>query len=72
MLNVTPNHLSQSIKIASAKNTSSFINDRILSEAKSLIQFTDFNIAEIAYQLNFSDPADFGKLFKKHTDQTPL
>jgi AraC family transcriptional regulator, transcriptional activator of pobA len=72
MLNVTPNHLSQSIKIASGKNASGFINDRILSEAKSLIQFTDFDIAEIAYQLNFSDPANFGKFFKKHTDQTPL
>jgi AraC-like DNA-binding protein len=44
----------------------------LLSEAKSLIQFTDFDIAEIAYQLNFSDPANFGKFFKKHTDQTPL
>lgn len=72
LLNVTPNHLSQSVKSASDKNALSYINDRILSEAKSLIQFTDFDIAEIAYQLNFSDPANFGKFFKKHTDQTPL
>ena len=72
MLNVTPNHLSQSIKSASDKNALSYINERLLSEAKSLIQFTDFDIAEIAYQLNFSDPANFGKFFKKHTDQTPL
>lgn len=72
LLNVTPNHLSQSVKSASDKNALSFINDRLLSEAKSLIQFTDFDIAEIAYQLNFSDPANFGKFFKKHTDQTPL
>ena len=72
LLNVTPNHLSQSIKSASDKNALSYINERLLSEAKSLIQFTDFDIAEIAYQLNFSDPANFGKFFKKHTDQTPL
>lgn len=72
MLNVTPNHLSQSIKIASQKNASSFINDRILSEAKSLIKFTELDIAEIAYQLNFSDPSNFGKFFKKYTNQTPL
>jgi AraC-like DNA-binding protein len=72
LLNVTPNHLSRSIKSASHKNALSFINDRLLSEAKSLIQFTDFDIAEIAYQLNFSDPANFGKFFKKHTGQTPL
>jgi len=72
LLNVTPNHLSQSVKFASEKNALSFINERVLSEAKSLIQFTEYDIAEIAYQLNFSDPANFGKFFKKHTDLTPL
>jgi len=72
LLNVTPNHLSQSVKSASGKNALSYINERLLSEAKSLIQFTDFDIAEIAYQLNFSDPANFGKFFKKHTAHTPL
>lgn len=72
MLNVTPNHLSQSVKSASGKNALSYISERLLDEAKSIIQFTDLDIAEIAYQLNFSDPANFGKFFKKHTDQTPL
>jgi AraC family transcriptional regulator, transcriptional activator of pobA len=72
LLNVTPNHLSQSIKAASGKNALNYINDRLITEAKSLIQFTDFDMAEIAYQLNFSDPANFGKFFKKHTDHTPL
>jgi AraC-like DNA-binding protein len=72
LLFVTPNHLSQSVKEASEKNALSFINERIMSEAKSLIQFTQFDIAEIAYQLNFSDPANFGKFFKKHSGQTPL
>lgn len=72
LLNVTPNHLSQSVKAASDKNALTFLNERLLSEAKSLIQFTEFDIAEIAYRLNFSDPANFGKFFKKHTEQTPL
>jgi AraC family transcriptional regulator, transcriptional activator of pobA len=72
LLNVTPNHLSQSVKAASGKNALGYINDRLITEAKSLIQFTDFDMAEIAYQLNFSDPANFGKFFKKHTDHTPL
>ncbi len=72
MMNVTPNHLSQSVKTASGKNALGFINERLLNEATSLIQFTGFDIAEIAYQLNFSDPANFGKFFKKHTHLTPL
>ena len=72
LLSITPNHLSQSVKAASGKNALSYINDRLLREAKSLIQFTDYDISEIAYQLNFSDPANFGKFFKKHTELTPL
>lgn len=72
MLNVTANYLSQSVKSASDKNALAFINERLLDEAKSIIQFTNLDISEIAYQLNFSDPANFGKFFKKHTNQTPL
>lgn len=72
LLNVTPNHLSRSVKSASDKNALSFINDRLISEAKSLIQFTDMDMAEVAYRLNFTDPANFGKFFKKHIHQTPL
>jgi AraC-like DNA-binding protein len=72
LLSVSANHLSQSIKSATSKNALSFINDRLLMEAKTLIQFTEMDIAQIAYQLNFSDPANFGKFFKKHTGMTPL
>jgi YesN/AraC family two-component response regulator len=72
MLNVTPNYLSQSIKSISDKNALSYINEKLLDEAKSIIQYTELDISEIAYQLNFSDPANFGKFFKKHTNLTPL
>jgi AraC-like DNA-binding protein len=72
LLSVTANHLSQSIKLATGKNALSFISDRIMTEAKSIIQYSDFDIAEIAYQLNFTDPANFGKFFKKHANLTPI
>ena len=72
MLHVTANHLSQSIKLASARNASAYINERLLNEAKSIIRFTDLDLAQLAYQLNFSDLANFGKFFKKHTNKTPL
>lgn len=72
LLNITPHHLSQSIKAASQRNALSYINDRIMAEAKTLIRHTDMNMAEIAYQLDFSDPANFGKFFKKHAGLTPL
>lgn len=72
LLFVTPNHLSQTVKVVSDKNALSFINERLMTEAKSMIQFSTMDIAEIAYQLNFSDPANFGKFFKKHAEVTPV
>jgi AraC family transcriptional regulator, transcriptional activator of pobA len=72
LLSVTPNHLSQTIKQVSGKNALAFINERIMTEAKSMIQFSSLDIAEIAYQLHFSDSSNFGKFFKKHADVTPL
>jgi AraC family transcriptional regulator, transcriptional activator of pobA len=56
----------------SGKNALSFINERIITEVKTIIQFTNLDMAEIAYQMNFSDPANFGKFFKKHAGVTPL
>ncbi|NML40635.1 helix-turn-helix transcriptional regulator [Chitinophaga sp. G-6-1-13] len=72
LLHITPNHLSQVIKAASGKNALSHINERVVTEAKSLILYTKFTMAEIAYQLNFSDPANFGSFFKKQMGLTPL
>ncbi len=71
MLSVSTNYLSQAVKQASGKNALSFIVARVAVEARSLVLYTDLQIAEIAYQLNFSDPANFSKFFKKHTGQTP-
>jgi AraC family transcriptional activator of pobA len=71
LLSVSANYLSQAVKQASGKNALSFIAARVATEARSLILYTDLNIAEIAYQLNFSDSANFSKFFKKHTGKTP-
>lgn len=72
LLSITPNHLSQSIKMVSGKNALSFIADRLSQEAKSLMLYTDFDVSEISYQLGFSDPANFGKFFKKEVGISPL
>jgi AraC family transcriptional regulator, transcriptional activator of pobA len=71
MLSVTANYLSQSVKQVSGKNALAFISERLAGEAKSLILYTDSGIAEIAYQLNFSDPANFGKFFRGQTGESP-
>lgn len=72
MLSITPKYLSEYIKSNTGCNALSMIHDRIMTEAKSLILYTNMDIAEICYQLNFSDPANFSKFFRKYTDLTPL
>ncbi len=71
LLSITPNHLSQTIKAVSGKNALSYISERLVREAKSLLLYTDFSISEIAYRLGFSDPANFGKFFKKESGMPP-
>jgi AraC family transcriptional activator of pobA len=71
MLAVTANYLSQCVKQVSGKNALTFIAARLAAEAGALIQYTDMEITEIAYQLNFSDPANFGKFFKKQIGLSP-
>jgi AraC family transcriptional activator of pobA len=72
LLFVTPNHLSQVVKSVSGKNALHFINERVLSEARSFISYTELGIAEISYRVGFSDPSNFGKFFKKHTGLSPF
>ena len=71
IMSVTPKHLSSSIKATSGKNALSHINDRLTVEAKSLMLYTDMDITRICYQLNFSDPANFSKFFKKQVGVSP-
>ncbi|MGY3211870.1 helix-turn-helix domain-containing protein [Mucilaginibacter sp. HD30] len=71
LLSVSANYLSQAVKQASGKNALSFIAARVATEARSLVLHTHLHIAEIAYQLNFSDSANFSKFFKKQTGKTP-
>ncbi|MBO9730276.1 MAG: helix-turn-helix domain-containing protein [Chitinophaga sp.] len=71
MLSVSSNYLSQSVKQVSGRNALSFIAERLATEAKSLIQYTNFEIAQIAYQLNFSDPTNFGRFFRKQVGMSP-
>ncbi|MEO0527158.1 MAG: helix-turn-helix domain-containing protein [Bacteroidota bacterium] len=72
LLNVTPNHLSDTIKSSTGKNALHHINQRLLLEAKNLLKYGNEDIKQIAYTLNFASPSHFGKFFKKHTLKTPV
>ena len=70
-LSVHVNHLNRSIKTVTGKPTTVHISERIVGEAKALLKFTDWNVAEIAYSLGFEYPSHFNTLFKKITGITP-
>ncbi|MBB5638237.1 AraC-like DNA-binding protein [Pedobacter cryoconitis] len=70
-LAVHVNHLNRSIKVTTGKTTTDLISERVLTEAKSLLKHTDWNISEIGYCLGFEEAAHFNNFFKKQTAFTP-
>jgi AraC-like DNA-binding protein len=72
MLGVSANHLNKTVKESTGKTASEVIKEMILQEAKSLLLYTNNSVAEIAYRLDFSDPASFNRFFKTITNETPL
>ena len=70
-LHVHVNYLNRAVKEITAKSTTSHITERIVSEAKALIQHTDWNISDIAYALGFEYVTYFNNFFKRLTGTNP-
>lgn len=70
--NLHPNYLSNIIKVKTGKPVATWITDKTISEAKSLLQNSTLPIKEITYRLGFSETAHFSNFFKKHTKTSPI
>jgi AraC-like DNA-binding protein len=70
-LHVHVNYLNRAVKEVTGKSTTAHISDRIISEAKALLQHTDWNIADIAYAVGFEYPTYFNNYFKRMTGTNP-
>ena len=70
-LAVHVNHLNRSVKQVTGKSTTTHISERIVTEAKALLQHTNWTVAEIAYALGFAYPSYFNNFFKKMTGSSP-
>lgn len=70
-LNVHTNYLNRAVKEVTGKSTTTHITERIITEARALLQHTDWNISEVAYALGFEYPTYFNNFFKKHTGTNP-
>jgi AraC-like DNA-binding protein len=72
LLSVSANHLNKTVKEITGRTASDNIREMLAQEAKSLLRYTDSSISEIAYQLDFSDPASFNRFFRAAENETPL
>jgi AraC family transcriptional activator of pobA len=70
-LSVHVNYLNRAVKEVTGKSTTTHITERIMTEAKALLQHTNWSIAEVAYALGFDYVTYFNNFFKKNTGQTP-
>ncbi|MGN8071005.1 helix-turn-helix domain-containing protein [Mucilaginibacter sp. 22184] len=70
-LSVHVNYLNRSVKEVTGKPTSVHIAERVVAEAKDLLQHTDWSVADIAYALGFDYPTYFNNYFKRVTGSVP-
>lgn len=66
-----PNYLSNVIKSKTGKAVSTWITEKNITEAKSLLQNSPRSIKEIAYLLGFAEATHFSNYFKKNTGSSP-
>lgn len=71
-LAVHVNHLNAVVQQVTGKSTRQVIADRMLSESKALLYYSDWSVADIAYSFGFEYPNHFTTFFRKNTGQTPL
>jgi AraC-like DNA-binding protein len=70
-LAVHVNHLNRAVKQVTGKSTTTHISERIITEARALLQHTDWSVFQIAYALGFEYPTYFNNFFKKMTGSAP-
>jgi AraC family transcriptional regulator, transcriptional activator of pobA len=71
-LNISPNYLSDLLKVLTGQSTQQHIHEKLIEKAKEKLSTTDLSISEIAYELGFEHPQSFTKLFKSKTNVSPL
>lgn len=70
-LQITAVHLNRICRQVSNKSALQVMQEILIMEAKNYLLNTGYSISEIAYLLNFNDPAYFNRLFKKHVGVPP-
>ena len=70
-LAMTVDRLNDHVKRATGVTAGHLVRQRVLTEAKRQLVFTNQPIHTIAYDLAFSDPSHFARFFRKQTGTAP-
>lgn len=70
-LGVSYKHLNEVCKGATGLTAKEFIVKHLILEIKRLLVSSTDSIKELAYKLNFEEPTNFVKFFKKHAGESP-
>ena len=71
LLDITPNHLSETIQQTLGNSALSYIHKRILKEMEFLLCHSTLSIKQIASKLNVDTASQLGRFFKHHKGVTP-
>ncbi|MDC0875044.1 helix-turn-helix domain-containing protein [Flavobacteriaceae bacterium] len=70
-IGITQTHLNRICKSVAGKSALKVVQDHTMNEAKKYLLNTSYTAAEVAYLLNFNDPAYFNRLFTKRVGVAP-
>ena len=70
-LHVSPTYLNDTIRQATGKSASHWINKKQINASKQMLLDHNMNLKVIASTLGFTDATHFSRFFKTHTQQTP-
>jgi AraC family transcriptional activator of pobA len=72
LMNLSPNYLSDLLRMHTGQNTQQHIHQKLVDKAKEKLSTTNLSVSEIAYALGFEHAQSFSTLFKKKTSLSPL
>jgi AraC-like DNA-binding protein len=72
LLNTDRHKLNKMIKAHTGQTTKQIINSRLLQEVKTELRYSQKTIAEISHSLNFSDPNNLTRFFRKMEGINPI
>jgi AraC family transcriptional activator of pobA len=70
-LSISPTHLSRLTRTANGISALRMIEARLMREARRNLAYTNLSISTIAYDLGFSDPAYFSRVFTRDAGVSP-